>query len=162
MPRKIMRNCKTLIFQTILILTFIGGIAFALPSYSQTSNSPNAPNSKSKPTNQKTIDFLLDQIDGANTVIEANKTNIAALEAEIKLEKENSASLNNSYEAAKREIVALRTANDALQKAVELNNQTITLLKSDNEALKLKNKRLKKDKLRAYAVALGIFLIKVL
>jgi chromosome segregation ATPase len=133
-----------------------------LPSYSQTSNSPNAPNSKSKPTNQKTIDFLLDQIDGANTVIEANKTNIAALEAEIKLEKENSASLNNSYEAAKREIVALRTANDALQKAVELNNQTITLLKSDNEALKLKNKRLKKDKLRAYAVALGIFLIKVL
>jgi chromosome segregation ATPase len=120
-------------------------IAPGFKVYSQTKSS-------SIVTIDETISFLLKENEEAKTLIGAQETRIKDLESEVAVERENSASVGKSYEAAKSEIVNLKSANESLRKAVALNVQTIALLETDNAKQKEKAKKATKDKWKAYGV----------
>lgn len=106
-------------------------------------------------SNDETISLLLDQNREAKNVIEKQEKRIKDLEAEVSLEKENSASIGTSYEKAKSEIESLKSANDALHKAIAINEQTIAIVQSDRDKWKGKAKKESKEKWAAI-IALGI------
>lgn len=94
-------------------------------------------------------------------MIEKQKIRIADLEAEVALEKENSSSIGKSYEAAKSEIISLKQSNEALQRAVALNEQTIALLQTDNAKQKTAAKKANKAKWKARGVAAVLILLEI-
>lgn len=130
-------------------------IAPSFKVYSQTSNSNIV-------STDETVAFLLNQNKEAKNVIASQEQRITDLEAELTLERENSASALKSYESAKTEIANLRSANESLRKAVSLNEQTIALLQTDNAKQSEKAKKAMKAKWKAYAALAGVIVLKVL
>lgn len=126
----------------------------------------SAVNSQTRSSNtvasDETISFLLKQNDNAREVIAAQENRIKELEAEVAVERENSASIGKSYESAKSEISSLKQSNEALSRAVSINEQTIALLQADNQKQKEKAKRATRDKWKAVAVAAGAIALKFL
>jgi chromosome segregation ATPase len=102
---------------------------------------------------------LIQQNENAREVIGKQEKRITDLEAELAAEKENSASLGKSYESAKSEIVSLKQSNEALSRAVSINEQTIELLQADNAKQREKAKKANKEKWKARFAA--AFLIAV-
>jgi len=95
-------------------------------------------------------------------VINKQPAHITDLEAEGTAEKENSSSLNRSYENAKSEINSLRNANDALTKAVALNEQTIALLQGDLTKERASRKKWQKRTFQAVGTLAAIVFTKIL
>ena len=95
-------------------------------------------------------------------MIEKQTARIADLESELASEKENSASVSKSYESAKTEISSLKISNEALARAVRINEGTIALLQEDNAKQRDKAKRATRDKWKAIAVAAGVIALKFL
>lgn len=93
-------------------------------------------------------------------MIEKQATRITDLENELIVERENSASISKSYDSAKIEISSLKSSNEALARAVAINEGTIALLQEDNAKQRDKLKKANKDKWKAYAVAAGIIALK--
>lgn len=145
---------KNLILKiSLLTILIIAGIS---PLFSQTSSSKVV--SKSE-----TVSFLIEQNKNARDLIEVQNARIKSLEAEVAAEKENSRSITVSYDFAVREIDALKKSNEALSRAVAMNESTIEMLKADNDKQKAKVKKANKEKVKAYivagvAIALKIFL----
>ena len=140
----------------IILLTFLALAlitAATCPLYSQTSSSRIV--SKSE-----TVAFLIEQNKSANDLIEKQATRITDLENELIVERENSASISKSYDSAKIEISSLKSSNEALARAVAINEGTIALLQEDNAKQRDKLKKANKDKWKAYAVAAGIIALK--
>lgn len=113
-------------------------------------------------TTDETISFLLDENAKAREIIAAQEKRITDLEAQTAAEKENSDSIERSYNLAKSEIDSLRRANDALSRAVTLNEQTIALISSDRDKWKTEAKKQKKGKYKAYLIAAGAIALKLL
>lgn len=130
-------------------------IALNLNVFTQTRNS-------SIVTTDETIAFLLDENKKAREIIAVQEKRIADLESEVSLERENAGSIQQSYDSAKSEIDSLRRANDALSRAVTLNEQTIALLQSDRDKWKDEAKKQKKGKYKAYLIAAGAIALKLL
>lgn len=105
---------------------------------------------------------MLQQNTAANELIEKQKNRITDLEAEISIERENSASVSKSYESAKSEISSLKSSNEALARAVALNENTITLLQADNAKQRDRVKQANKAKWKAYGVAAVTVALKLL
>jgi peptidoglycan hydrolase CwlO-like protein len=159
-----------------LILTMLMalGLTIAIASNvsSQTPDSNTAPQPTATPATStagsttvpadQTISFLLDQNDKARELITAQEARIKDLEAEVSAERENGASLGKSYKAAQSEIDSLKRANEALHKAVSVNEQTISLLQTDRDKWKDKAKKETRSKYKAYIVAGGLLLLKFL
>jgi hypothetical protein len=108
----------------------------------------------------ETVSFLISQNENARTLIGVQEKRIADLESELTLEKENSDSISKSYEAAKIEISSLKTSNEALARAVQINETTIALLQEDNLKQRDKAKQANKGKWKAIAVAAGVIALK--
>lgn len=96
---------------------------------------------------------MIRQNENARDLIEKQTARIADLEAENAAEKENSASVTASYDFSQREISLLRQSNEALSRAVAVNEQTIELLKADNLRQREKARAANKSKWKAIAVA---------
>lgn len=143
-----MKNFAIKTCSVILLL-----IALNFSVYTQTQNSPTV-------SREETVAYLINQNKAANELIAAQKNRITDLEAEVADERENSASLGKSYEAAKSEISSLKSANEALSRAVSINEQTIELLKDENAKQKDKAKRANRDKWKAIIVAAGVIALK--
>lgn len=126
-----------------------------LPVYSQTRNSNTV-------SLDETIAFLLKQNADAKDVIAAGDKRIADLEAELAVEKENSASISKSYDSAVSEISSLKTSNAALARAVAINEDTIAKLQTDNQKQRDKAKRATRDKWKVIAVGAGVIALKLL
>lgn len=86
-------------------------------------------------------------------MIDAQKSRIKDLEAEVAAEKENSGSIAKSYLSAVKEIDALKRSNAALERAVAMNESTIEMLKTDNDKQRAKVKKANREKVKAYVVA---------
>jgi len=155
----------------ILTISMALGLTIALASnaYSQTPSSNTAGSdiagditkSDKVPADQ-TIAFLLDQNDKARELIKAQNDRIAVLETEKAAERENGESLSKSYASAQKEIESLRSANEALHKAVAVNEQTISLLQTDRDKWKGKAKHETRAKYKAYLIAAGMIVLKFL
>jgi cell shape-determining protein MreC len=142
---------KSPILKNLIILILI--TALALPVFTQTSPSTIV-------GKNETVAFLIRQNENAREVIKTQDARIADLENELAAERENSASIGKSYEAAKSEISSLKTSNEALSRAVSINESTIALLSADNAKQKEKAKRANRDKWKAIAVAAGVIALK--
>gem|GEM_PF-6422657 len=105
---------------------------------------------------EQTVARLVSEVKAARTLVNAQNDQIAALENQVKTETENSTSLNRSYQNAKSEINSLRAANDALTKAIVLNEQTIALLQGD-----LREERASKKKWRSRTFKVGATLAAI-
>ncbi|HEX8637362.1 MAG TPA: hypothetical protein VF692_04820 [Pyrinomonadaceae bacterium] len=134
---------KKSIRQILAVLLLITALVSPIFTQTQSSNTVG---------NDQTISFLLTQNENARTVIAAQEIRIKDLESEVAVEKENSASVSKSYESAKSEIVSLKQSNEALSRAVSINEQTISLLQADNTKQKDKAKKANKAKWKAYGV----------
>jgi hypothetical protein len=108
-----------------------------------------------------TISYLLTQNETAREVITRQKQRINDLEAEGSVERENSDSLSKSYTSAKSEIASLKQSNEALARAVAINEDTISKLAADNSKQREKAKKATREKWRAYAIAGGILVLKI-
>lgn len=75
-------------------------------------------------------------------------------------ERENSASVSKSYELARIEIASLKQSNEALSRAVAINENTIALLQLDNQKQREKVKAANKAKWKAIAVAASVIALK--
>ena len=126
----------------------------ALPNFSQTSDSTTV-------GKNETVSFLIQQNENARTLISSQEKRIADLENELMTERENSGSLVKSYDAAKSEIVNLKSSNEALSRAVAINESTIAVLKDDNAKQREKAKKANRDKWKAILVAAGVVAIKL-
>lgn len=93
-------------------------------------------------------------------MIEKQKVRINDLENEVIASAEISQSIGKSYESAKSEITSLKQSNEALSRAVALNENTIALLQTDIAKQKEKAKKARSDKWKAYAVAAGVIALK--
>jgi len=113
-------------------------------------------------TKAETVAFLIEQNKSANDLIEKQNSRINDLENELIVERENSASVSKSYELAKSEITSLKQSNEALARAVSLNEGTIALLQADNQKQRDKVKQANKAKWKAIAAAAGVIVLKVL
>ena len=143
---------KKLALKIPLLLTLIIAANFA--SFSQTPDSPTVPKGQ-------VVSFLIEQNKNARDLIEKQNTRISDLETEVAFERENAASLGKSYESAKSEISSLKTANEALARAVAINEQTVSILQTDNAKQRDKAKRAVRDKWKVILVAAGIFALKL-
>lgn len=141
------------IFLTSIALLLIIAASFNVYTQTLTSNTVKT---------DETVSFLLQQNQAANELIEKQKNRIADLENELIVERENSASIGKSYESARIEISALKSSNEALTRAVALNEQTIELLKADNTKQRDKAKQANKAKWKAYAALAGVIALKFL
>lgn len=138
----------------LIFLTLTWAIAATSASYSQTSDSRTAPaQSEAVVGPGQTVPFLIRENKNLRQVKEAQENRINDLEAENTVERENSASVSKSYEAAKAENASLKSANESLHQADNLNKQTIALLQTDNLKQKEKAKKATKAKWKAYGVA---------
>lgn len=146
-------NAKNSILKISLLTILI--IAGNCASFSQTSDSRAV-------SKTETVSFLIEQNKNARDLIEVQNARIRDLEAEVAAEKENAESIAKSYGAAKSEIDALKRSNAALERAVSLNEQTIELLKADNDKQRAKVKKANKEKWKAYAVAGVAIALKIL
>ena len=95
-------------------------------------------------------------------MIAAQEARINDLEAEVAAERENSASIGKSYEAAQSEISSLKKSNEALARAVAINEDTIAKLQADNSKQREKAKNAEKTKWKVIAVAAGVIILKLL
>lgn len=138
----------------ILILTLLI-IAASSTSFSQTQPSQIV-------GKNETVAFLIAENKNARGVIEAQEKHITDLEAQIAGEQEKSESLEKSYLSAKSEIESLRSSNEALRRAVKLNEQTLALLAEDNSKQKEKARKAEKKKYQAYLIAIGAIALKFL
>ena len=145
-----MKNSILKIFSVMLLL-----IALNSSVFSQTRDS----NTVGK---DETVAFLINQNKAANDIIEKQNARIADLESQITVEQENSASIGKSYESAKTEISSLKSSNEALTRAVTLNENTVALLQQDNAKQRDKAKQANKAKWKAYGVAAVAVAIKFL
>jgi chromosome segregation ATPase len=105
---------------------------------------------------------LIQQNENAREVIGKQEKRIEDLEAELSAEKENSASIGKSYETAKSEIASLKQSNEALNRAVSINEKTIELLRADNAKQRDKAKKANKEKWKARAGAARAVLFQLL
>jgi chromosome segregation ATPase len=146
-----MKIPKTLILIALfLIVIFIAPIAVNCQTSSPEKPSPTV-------SKEQTVARLISEVKAARELIRVQNEQIAALENQLQTETENSSSINRSYENAKSEINSLRTANDALEKAVALHTETITLLQSD-----LIKERQSKKKWRVRTFKIGATLAAIL
>lgn len=145
------------ILLVFLVPTLI--IACASSNYSQKSDSTTAGSSVGK---AETVSFLINQVEAARALIAAQENRIGDLENEVAVEKENAASVSKSYELAQSEIVFLKQSNEALNRAVAVNENTIAILQADNAKQREKAKKAVKDKWKAYAVAVGAIALKLI
>jgi uncharacterized lipoprotein YajG len=152
---------KKLILKLSILLALTIALASSATSQTQTSNTAPG-NDPSTVSTDQTVSFLLDQNEKAKALIAAQEKRIADLEAESTAEKENAVSLSKSYLAAQSEIGSLRSANEALHKAVALNEQTISLLTTDRDKWKDEAHKQKKAKYKAYILAGSIIALKFL
>lgn len=143
--------------KTILLIFLVPTLLIALTSngFSQTSDSKIVGKAQ-------TVAFLIEQNKAANDLIEKQAARIADLEAELVAERENSASIEKSYSLARTEIGYLKQSNEALSRAVAVNEQTIELLKADNEKQRAATRKAKKEKWKAYGVAAVAVALKLL
>lgn len=141
------------ILQICLLLTLITALNFN--GFSQTSDSPTVPKGQ-------TVSFLIEQNENARDLIEKQNTRISDLENELIVEQENSASIGKSYETAKSEISSLKSSNDALARAVSINEQTISILQTDNAKQRDKAKKANQAKWKAIAALAGVIALKFL
>lgn len=95
-------------------------------------------------------------------MLAAQEARIADLESEVAVEKENSASVSKSYESAQFEITSLKKSNEALARAVAINEETIAKLQTDNAKQREKAKKANADKWKVVAVAAGVVILKFL
>ncbi len=102
------------------------------------------------------------QNENARGLIAVQDAAIKDLESLAALERENSASIGKSYEFARSEIVSLKTSNQALARAVAINEDTIAKLKTDNEKQREKAKSAARAKWKAIAVAASVIVLKFL
>jgi TolA-binding protein len=164
---------KKLILTMLMALGLTIALASSASSQTQPSNTASNNRTDTKvvtienqtdttvPADQ-TISFLLDQNDKAKSLITAQEKRIQDLEAEFSAEKENGESIGKSYTAAQSEIDSLKAANEALHKAVSVNEQTISLLQNDRDKWKDKAKKGKKAKYKAYIGLAGMIALKFL
>jgi septal ring factor EnvC (AmiA/AmiB activator) len=105
---------------------------------------------------------LVGEVKAGRELVEAQRAEIATLEKQLAAEKANSASLATSYQAAEREIEQLRRSVGFLERAITLNEQTIAVLKSDNERLKGEARKSRKRAVLATLAAGGMLAARVL
>ena len=79
---------------------------------------------------------LIAEVRAGRALVGAQRSRIAALEAQAEAEQKNAASLFASYSAATREIEQLRTSVAHMEKAIALHQQTISILEDRNTQLK--------------------------
>jgi chromosome segregation ATPase len=146
------------------LIIVLGSSASSQTPTSNTATDPASTDIVSRDTvsADKTIAFLLDQNDKARSLITVQEKRIQDLEALNSAEKENGESIGKSYSAAQSEIASLKSANEALHKAVSLNEQTISLLQTDRDKWKDTAKKEKKAKWKAYAGIAGMIALKFL
>ncbi len=142
---------KNFILKISILLTLIIAANFAC--FSQTLDSPTVPKGQ-------VVSFLIEQNKNARELIEKQNTRIADLENELIVERENSVSIGKSYELAASEITALKTSNEALARAVAINEQTVSLLQADLALQREKAKRAVRDKWKVILVAAGVVALK--
>ena len=135
----------------VLLLTIVSNSN----GFSQTSASKTV--SKSE-----TVAFLIEQNKAATDLIEKQTARINDLENELIVERENSASVSKSYELSKTEISALKTSNEALSRAVAINEGTIAILQEDNARQRDKAKKANNAKWKAYGIAAVAVALKLL
>lgn len=153
-----MKRNPILNISAVLILT----IAASCAAFSQTSVSTTAPRNETVVGKNETVSFLIEQNEAARLVIAASEKRINDLEAEVAATRENSASVSRSYESAKSEITALKFSNEALSRAVAINEDTINKLREDLDKQREKAKKATRDKWKAIVVAGGIIAVKLL
>lgn len=141
------------ILQICLLLTLITALNFT--AFSQTSDSPTVPKGQ-------TVSFLIEQNENARSLISQQEKRIADLENELIVEQENSASVGKSYDLAISEISLLKTSNEALARAVAINENTVAMLQADNAKQREKAKRATLGKWKIYAIAAGVIAFKFL
>lgn len=142
---------KKLFLSILLLLTIANGSNV----FSQTKSSNTV-------KTDQTIAFLIIENEKANDLIFAQAARIETLETELAAEKENSNSISKSYELSLREISLLKQSNDALTRAVELNEQTIAALSTDRDKWRTEAKKQKKGKYKAIVVAASAIAFKLL
>lgn len=97
---------------------------------------------------------LVGEVAAGRALTAEQRAQIDALDAQLKAEQANAASLSKSYEGAKGEIATLRQAVDLLQAAIKLHEQTAAILTTDNARLKSEAKRSRKQAAASGVVAI--------
>lgn len=156
--RNVVTKMRKTILQISLLLTLI--IALHYNAFSQTSDSTTAGENETIVGKNETVSFLIEQNENARELIDKQEKRIADLESELAVEKENSASISKSYELAKSGIASLRQSNEALSRAVAINENTIAGLQEDNQKQREKVKAANKAKWKAVAVAASVIALK--
>jgi predicted transcriptional regulator len=103
---------------------------------------------------------LVAEVQTGRALVAEKKAEISALEAQLTTERANGASLSKSYASAEKEIERLRSATDALLRAVALHEQTIKLLTDAKEKAEHKARKSNKRAVVATLAAVGMALFK--
>jgi chromosome segregation ATPase len=155
---KIMKKLKILKSLILTATVFLLMIGSALAQ-----NSKNIIEQELKVvTKEAAISILTNEVAAARALVAANNERINTLDSQIKLETENSSSLSRSYEAAKSEIMSLRAANAALERAIASQEKTIALLQAELSKERKSKKKWQKRALSLAAVAALSLLGKLL
>lgn len=113
-----------------------------------------------KQTNEELIARIVREIKMGRAAVANLKAENASLRKQLDAEGANANSLSVSYEDAKREIANNEKAIGMLSHAVELNEQTIAILKSDNSRLRAEAKRARKTAMIATIVSVGTIALR--
>lgn len=118
---------------------------------------------KSSPVGyEETIARLIAEVKAGRELVQSQREQIASLEKQIEVEQANAASLSKSYVDAQREITQLRTATAALERAINLHEQTIEILKTARAEAEAKARKANKRAGLATVIAVVSLALKLL
>lgn len=149
--------------QTILLLLLLT-TPLSSPATAQTTRdstpAASAP-AVAEDTTEQAFARLVAETAAGRVLIQAQRAQIAALDEQLAAERARGDSLSKSYADAEREVSALRSANEALARAVELHEQTIKLVSEQKDRAEHKAKKANKRAAVATGAAIVLAVAKL-
>jgi chromosome segregation ATPase len=147
--------------KTLLALSLLT-MLLSSPATAQTTRAsiPDVHAAAAGDSDEQVIARLAAEVTAGRAAVAEKNAEIDALEAQLSVEKANGESLSKSYADATREIEQLRSATDALGRAVALNEQTIKLLTDAKQKAEHRAKKANKRAVIATLTAVGMALFK--
>ncbi len=153
-----MKHRSSLLFALILMT------ALCVSATAQTTN--NSTLAASTPavseSREQVVAQLIAEVKTGRVLVESLRAERDALSAQVEAEKQNSASIQKSYDSAQAEIAAKDKAIGHLERAIALHEKTVALLQDSNAGLKAEVKKHKKRAVLATLVVIGSIALKVL
>jgi septal ring factor EnvC (AmiA/AmiB activator) len=153
-----MNNLKTLLLSLALMTLFcLPGVAQVIPSYIPAESAPVVVDST-----EQVIARLSGEVTAGRALVATQKEQIVALDAQLAAERANGTSLSKSYADAQREVVQLRAATAALERAITLHERSIAILDADRERAVKEAKKQRRRATLATLAAIGSVVLRFL